>query len=230
MAQLDWTAIRRMPPFRGIDSEATFAALRSVATVQRVDRDITLVKEGDRPRSLYVVAEGSVELFGCHNGHSATFEIKDALVTLLLEAIIGNAVALQSARTVSPCCAVAFPAQAVRHAFKSDAGFARAIAEDLAARHRNIICALKDEKLRNGAERLANWILKVHLLQGTTGCVDINFHKRMLASQLNMAPENLSRNLALLGKHGIRSTGRRIYVEDTGALERFAKPNALIDL
>jgi CRP/FNR family transcriptional regulator, transcriptional activator FtrB len=60
--------------------------------------------------------------------------------------------------------------------------------------------------------------------------VDIQFYKRMLASQLGMAPENLSRNLAFFGKHGIRSTGRRIYVEDSHALERFAKPNALIAL
>jgi hypothetical protein len=44
-----------------------------------------------------------------------------------------------------------------------------------------------------------------------------------------MTPENLSRNLALLAKFGVKSSGRDIVIEDSSALERFAKPNALID-
>ena len=44
-----------------------------------------------------------------------------------------------------------------------------------------------------------------------------------------MSPENLSRNLALLADHGIRSSARDIVIEDPSALERFAKPNPLID-
>jgi hypothetical protein len=46
---------------------------------------------------------------------------------------------------------------------------------------------------------------------------------------LGMTPENLSRNLALLAKYGVKSAGRDIVIEDSLALERFAKPNALID-
>ena len=44
-----------------------------------------------------------------------------------------------------------------------------------------------------------------------------------------MTPENLSRNLALLAKYGVKSSGRDILIEDATALEGFAKPNALID-
>jgi hypothetical protein len=44
-----------------------------------------------------------------------------------------------------------------------------------------------------------------------------------------MTPENLSRNLALLAKYGVRSSGRDIVIEDSSALKSFAKPNMLID-
>ena len=44
-----------------------------------------------------------------------------------------------------------------------------------------------------------------------------------------MTPENLSRSLARLTHHGVRVDGRDIVIEDFLALERFAKPNALID-
>jgi CRP/FNR family transcriptional activator FtrB len=55
------------------------------------------------------------------------------------------------------------------------------------------------------------------------------FDKRTLASRLGMTPENLSRNLALLAKYGVTSSGREIVIDDSSALQRFAKPNALID-
>jgi CRP/FNR family transcriptional activator FtrB len=55
------------------------------------------------------------------------------------------------------------------------------------------------------------------------------FDKRTVASHLGMTPERLSRNLALLARHGVRSSGRDIEIEHALALERFAKPNPLID-
>jgi CRP/FNR family transcriptional activator FtrB len=56
------------------------------------------------------------------------------------------------------------------------------------------------------------------------------FDKRTLASRLGMTAENLSRNLMLLSKkYGVRSSGRDMVIEDPVALERFAKPNELID-
>jgi hypothetical protein len=39
----------------------------------------------------------------------------------------------------------------------------------------------------------------------------------------------LSRNLAVLTKHGVRSAGRGIVIENPSALMQLAKPNSLID-
>jgi CRP/FNR family transcriptional activator FtrB len=57
----------------------------------------------------------------------------------------------------------------------------------------------------------------------------LTFDKRTLASRLRMTPENLSRNLTLPAKYGVKSSGRDIVIEDPSALEKFAKPNVLID-
>jgi CRP/FNR family transcriptional activator FtrB len=121
------------------------------------------------------------------------------------------------------------PAQTVRDLFGRDAAFARAVVKELAARYRSVVRALKNEKLRTGAERLANWILQAHTRQGDRHSVEMTFGKRTLAARLGMTPENLSRNLAFLGKYGVTSSGRDIVIEDLSVLERFAKPNALID-
>jgi CRP/FNR family transcriptional activator FtrB len=44
-----------------------------------------------------------------------------------------------------------------------------------------------------------------------------------------MTAENLSRNLAILTEHGVRTEGRNITITDRGKLEAFAIPNGLID-
>jgi hypothetical protein len=44
-----------------------------------------------------------------------------------------------------------------------------------------------------------------------------------------MTPENLSRNLSLLTKHGVRSSGRGLTIENRADLQSFAQPTPLID-
>jgi hypothetical protein len=44
-----------------------------------------------------------------------------------------------------------------------------------------------------------------------------------------MTPAHLSRNLALLKKYGVKTSGRDIIIENRSALVHYANPNALID-
>ena len=228
MRQSDWKLIRALPLFFDI-SEANFEKLVGAAFLQRFPLHTTLINEGDLPDFLHIVVEGSVEMFCTHNGHETTIEIMRPVTTFILAAVIRDAVYLKSARTLTAAQILMIPAQTVRDVFDRDHAFARAIVNELAERYRSVVRSLKNEKLRTSAERLANWILHADALQGHQRSIELTFDKRTLASRLGMSPENLSRNLALLAKHGVKSTGRDILIEDPSALEQFAKPNALID-
>ena len=228
MRQSDRTLIRALPLFAAM-SEANFAALLKAAFLQRFPPHTTLITEGELPDFLHIVVEGSVEMFSAHNGHETTIEIMRPVTTFILAAVIRDDVYLKSARTLSPAQILMIPAQTVRDVFGRDAEFARAIVDELAIRYRAVVRSLKNEKLRTSAERLANWILKANHQQGNHQRVELTYDKRTLASRLGMTPENLSRNLALLAKHGVSSSGRAIVIDDASALESFAKPNALID-
>jgi CRP/FNR family transcriptional activator FtrB len=226
--QSDWKLIRALPLFRDM-SDANFEKLVGAAFLQRFPLHTTLINEGDLPDFLHIVVEGSVEMFSAHNGHETTIEIMRPVTTFILAAVIRDAVYLKSARTLSPAQILMIPAQTVRDVFDRDAAFARAIVNELAERYRAVVRSLKNEKLRTSAERLANWILKANRQQGDRQRVELAFDKRTLASRLGMTPENLSRNLALLAKYGVTSSGREIVIDDSSALQSFAKPNALID-
>jgi len=228
MRDADRKVIRGLPVFRDM-SEANFDELMQAAFLQRFPQHVTLLREGELPDFLHIVVEGAVELYGTHDRHETTIDIIHPVTTFILAAVIRDAVYLKSARTLSPSQILMIPAQTVRDVFGRDAAFARAIVNELAERYRSVVRALKNEKLRTSAERLANWILQSGSRRGSLRRVELSFDKRTLASHLGMTPENLSRNLAMLSRYGVRSSGRDIVIEDQTALAKFAKPNALID-
>jgi CRP/FNR family transcriptional activator FtrB len=226
--QADWKLIRALPLFCDM-SEANFKELLSAAFLQRFPQHVALIAEGNLPDFLHIVVEGSVEMFCSHDGHETTLDIMRPVTTFILAAVIRDDVYLKSARTLAPAQILMIPAKTVRDVFDRDAAFARAIVSELAERYRSVVRSLKNEKLRSSAERLANWILQADVQQGNQRSIELMFDKRTLASHLGMTPENLSRNFALLQKYGVKRSGRDIVIEDSMALERFAKPNALID-
>ncbi len=228
MRQTEWKLVRALPLFQDV-SESHFEELMNAAFLQRFPQGVVLISEGDLPDFLHIVVDGSVELFGAHDGHETTIDIIRPVTTFILAAVIRDDVYLKSARTLTSAQILMIPAETVRDVFDRDAGFARAIVNELAERYRSVVRSLKNEKLRNSAERLANWILQAKAQQGDATSIELTFDKRTLASRLGMTPENLSRNLALLSKHGVRSSGRDIVIDNPTALAQFAKPNVLID-
>jgi CRP/FNR family transcriptional activator FtrB len=225
--QSDWDAARAIPLFAQV-SEPNFRALRDATIVHRLPKNACLAKEGERPRFLHLLVDGSVEVFGCHNGQSATIDVKEPVSAITLAAVLRNSLALKSARTLSAARVLATPAEVVREAFRRDAAFARAAAEELADSYADTVRLLMNEKLRTSTERLAAWILCTCAAEGNTS-FELKFNKRILASRLGMAPENLSRNLGILERHGVRTDGRDIVIENLQSLQAFAKPSALID-
>lgn len=228
MRQEQSDRIRALPLFKDV-GQAHFDELMNAAFLQRFPPGVTLVNEGEMPDFLHIVIEGSVELYARHGDHETTLDIIEPVATFILAAVVRDEVYLKSARTLAPTQVLMIPSATVRKVFDRDAAFARAVVAELALRYRNVVRALKNEKLRTSTERLANWILQEDARQGHRHEVSLKIDKRTLASHLGMTPENLSRNLAQLAKHGVSTSGHRFVVNDPAALRRFGNPNALID-
>jgi CRP/FNR family transcriptional activator FtrB len=228
MRRSDIDIVRGLPLFRDI-VPGHLDALMGAALLQKFPPHVALIREGELPDFLHVIVDGAVELFAEADGRETTIEVLQPVTTFILAAVIRDEVYLKSARTLAPSQILMIPAPAVRDVFGRDAAFARAVVDELALRYRALVRALKDQKMRTSAERLANWILAADRQQGSSGRVVLPHDKRTLASRLGMTPENLSRNLANLGAHGVTGSGREIMIADREALRRWAKPNPLID-
>lgn len=224
----DLTGIRNLPLFRDMRNE-TFTPLVENGFVQQFPPGLVLIQESDRADFLHILVEGAVEMFASTAGRETTLDFVRPVGIFILAAVLSDQVYLQSARTLEKSRVLMIPAERVRQAMMSDPAFMKAIVTELAGAYRGVIRDLKDQKLRTGVERLANWLLRSEREQGGRGRVEIRFEKRMLASRLGMTPENLSRALAALRAQGVEVSGSRIELIDREGLARFARPDPLID-
>ncbi len=224
----DIPLVRELDLFREME-EANFDELMQAAFLQRFPPQVQLITEGDPADFLYIMVEGSVELFAGNNGRETSIEIVRPVATFILAAVLRDATFLMSGRTVESSQILMVPAENVRAIFARDHVFARAVVRELSARYRGVVKSLKNHKLRNAVERLANCLLRADAEQGGTGTVTLQVDKRTLAALLGMTPENLSRAFATLKPYGVDVNGREIHLTKPDDLRKLAKPSPLID-
>lgn len=220
--------VRALQLFSSME-EQHFNALMEVSYLQTFPPQLELIAEGDPADFLYIIVEGSVELYARSNGRESTMGLVRPVGTFILAAVLKDAVYLMSARTAQRSKILLIPSQNIRQAFQQDAEFACAIVQELASCYRGVVKEYKDLKLRTAVERLANRLLRYHTDQGANGSLELPHDKRTLASALGMTPENLSRAFNTLKPYGVEVDGSKIRMTDLKSLETLAKPNPLID-
>lgn len=220
--------IRALPLFRDCADDA-FANLMANSFLQRFPSGLELIQEDEPADFLHVVVEGMVEMGGSYAARETTLSFVRPYGTFILAAVLKDQIYLQRARTLEKSRILMIPALAVRETMRRDVGFMTAVTAELATDYRSIVKELKNQKLRTGVERLANWLLRHHALQLGGGTLQIGIEKRALAARLGMTPENLSRAFGTLKAYGVEVKGPRVLLHDEAELERMAKPTPLID-
>jgi CRP/FNR family transcriptional activator FtrB len=225
----DLERCRSLPLFANMDTD-TFRQATVGAHLQRFPAGTMLLLEGDAVDFLYVLLEGQVELHGTWNDQETVLAVLRPVSSFILAAVVLDADALMSARTLDRSEILMIPGDAIRKAMADDVQFAMAVSRDLAGGYRTMVRAVKNQKLRSGVERLANYLVMLRANESGVGNnVVLRHEKRVLASLLGMTPENLSRAFAALRKHGVSVNGSVVSISSIGALTNLAKPDPLID-
>jgi CRP/FNR family transcriptional activator FtrB len=228
MRQEDFQQMRALHLFDGM-AEGHVESILRVSFLQRFPAHVELVREGEPADFLHMVIDGQVEVYSSHRQRETTVSILGPGHCFIVAAVLLDRVYLKSARALSPSRILLIPADAVRQYFEKDVHFARSLAIELAIAYRGIVKELKNQKLRSGLERLANWLLSRNIETGATGRFDLPFDKKVLAARLGMAPEVLSRSFAALAAYHVSVDGPSVQLRDIDALRKLAHPSATID-
>lgn len=225
----DHERCRSLPLFENMRDE-TYRDLTAGAHVQRFPAGTMLLLEGDAVDFLYVLLEGQVELHGTWNDQETVLAVLQPASTFILAAVVLDADALMSARTLERSEILMIPRDAIRRAMIEDVHFGAAVTRDLAGGFRTMVRTVKNQKLRSGVERLANYLVMLSASDPGVGhTVVLRHEKRILASLLGMTPENLSRAFAALRTYGVGVNGAVVTLSNMSALRALAKPDPLID-
>lgn len=224
----DIEALRSLGIFKDV-SEATFARATEPSFLQYFPAGTRLLEENHPADFLYIILDGLIEMYSDRAGSETVLEILEPVNLFIIAAVLNNDICLQSARSLTASRILMIPATVVRTLMTQDVAFMKAIVFELACAYRRTIRELKNQKVRSGSERLANWLLSEYKRNGSKDEFDIRVEKRILAMRLGMTPENLSRNFLTLQAHGVRSNNYRIKISDVFSLMKFAKQSPLID-
>lgn len=224
----DMEQMRGLNFFSGVDPLRVAATLK-LSFLQRFPAGVDLVREGDPADFLHVIVEGSVEVYSAYRERETTVAVLGPGKSFILAAVVLDRLYLKSARSLTSAQILLVPAEAVRSMFVGDATFARRVAMELADAYRMVVKELKNQKLRSGLERLANWLLAYRAEQNGNDRFSLPFEKRVLAARLGFAPEVLSRSFAALAAYNVTVNGATIEIRDVDALTKLARPVPTID-
>jgi CRP/FNR family transcriptional activator FtrB len=218
--EIDGHVLHSIPLFAGL-SEDHFTRFVAAASVREIPPRTMLFAEGDQVTDLYALLRGVVELFSEREDRRFTAAVVHAAHPLAVSTIFADRYPL-SARVLEHSELIVAPAKLVIELLRLDPGLASALATEMAFESAQIIRDFKSHRLLTTSERLAGWILRYIGRSGGTGEITIPFDKRVLASYLGMAPEQLSRHFASMESAGVTVQGRCITVTDREALAKIA--------
>lgn len=210
-------------------SDEVFKTAIAGAFLQTFPAGTALLMEGEPVDFLYFVLEGSVELSAGYKSKDTTLAVLRPVATFILAAVVMDSDALMSATTLERSEVLMIPGESLRKAMKQDTAFCFAVSEELSGCYRGLVRAIKNHKLRDSTERLANYLVTQTARQDNRKEITLPHEKRVLAALLGMTPENLSRAFAKLSKQGVLVTGNRVKFEKIAALIRLARPTSTID-
>jgi len=201
---------------------AQVAALARGGWVLAARRGDLLARRGERLPGLFIVAYGLAKLAmrGRENGERV-LRLVGAGQTFGEATAFLEREARYDALALADTKAVVIPSQALIALMDADARFGRAFARLLAERELEMLGEIESATLQRGTQRLAGYLASLDA--GGAGRVELPVSKTVVAAQLGMKKETLSRLLRQLAADGVIEVARReISILDGAALERLA--------
>ncbi|MDA8230531.1 MAG: cyclic nucleotide-binding domain-containing protein [Magnetospirillum sp.] len=213
--------LRATPLFSGL-ADKDLRELLDGAVIIACPRDHGLYAAGDPVETFYVVLDGHVELSTEREGRRSVVEVARKGTVLGDAALFGGRRFLMSARVIAGARLLSIPAAPFLDKLETRFDIILHMLSAMSVRLRMQVRQIAELKLKTTAQRLGSFILS--LTQASSGAAVIRFpyDKKLVAEELGMKPESLSRALARLAAVEVRSLpDNAVSIADVGRLRRF---------
>ncbi len=201
--------------------------LAGQSAIESRPKGTVIQEQDDRPSYFYYLIDGTIEC------SAKVFDVERCLTFIYageffpLNAVALDDVTISSYAALTDCIVLRIPAGVIRECLVSAPQFAFAALQECASYCRDLIREKQGAHIRNGADRLAAWLIAESKRRKATAPVDICLPKGKIADLLGFAPEMLSRYLTMLKDFGVSSTHNKIRIDSLEDLGRFLEPPSL---
>ncbi|CAA7624052.1 cAMP-binding protein [Candidatus Terasakiella magnetica] len=193
-----------VPLFTGLVEKDTRELLDG-AEVLTLGHELALYDAGQPADRFFVVLDGHVELSLESDGRKSVVEVARRSSVLGDAAMFGSGRYLMSARVLTSATLLAIPSAPFRARVEQRMDIMLHMLTTMSLRLRMLVRQIAELKLKTTAQRLGSFLLT--MVEAEEGRVELRFpyDKRLVADQLGMKPESLSRALLKLAKVGVES-------------------------
>ncbi|MEG9884723.1 MAG: Crp/Fnr family transcriptional regulator [Hyphomicrobiales bacterium] len=211
--------IRSLQPFRGLPRPDLRAVLRH-ARIRDFGKGKLLFVEGEPADRLHIVLRGWVKIFkGTVNGEETILHMLGSGEAVLESAVFLNVCFPAAGQVVKDATLLSIPAPCLREHIKNNNELAVNFLNVMSKRSRELIRQIENARAKTAHERLGWFLLKHLLAQGRMSCrVTLPYDKSLIASQLDMRRETLSRVLKRMKAQGFRIENHDVIIPGLRAL------------
>lgn len=204
---------------------AGLCALAAEATGAAYGTGGVVFRQGDPADRLFIVVAGHVGVFLGEPGDYGCLAGTATPGDLLGEAgIVGAATYPTSAQMLAAGEVVAIPTACVQRLMSEHFEAVLALMSEMSLKIRRQVREIMDLKMKTAPQRLAGHLAALAAVEEGPAEVRLPYEKKLLASQLGMQPETLSRALMKLQTLGVRSgsSAGSFFLRDVALLRRYA--------
>lgn len=199
------------PMFSGL-KEADIRSLTEGARVVSFGHEHHLYAEGDTVVDVYVILDGHVELSTEADGRRSVIEVARKGTVIGDAALFGEGRFLMTARVLSQATLLAVPAASFRAKLEPRIDIITHMLSTMSFRLRMLVRQIAELKLKTTAQRLGSFLLSMVTAEEGRATVRFPYDKKLVADELGMKPESLSRALSKLAKVGVNSKADNVVV------------------
>jgi len=207
---------------------STLRGLADQAMLHRVPAGVRLFEEAETPAFAQLLISGAVELLATRGEEETLIELVRAVDLLLPAAVLSGQPYLVGGKVREDARVVLVPAEAFRVAVATDHALCLAVLACQAAQFRRQMRLAKSVRLRSAEQRVGCYLFGLAREAGASQ-TRLPLEKRLIASQLGMTRETLSRTLPSLARQGLRVSGDVLTIDDAAAAAAAFPFDPLID-
>ena len=211
-------ALRELPLFARVD-DATLSRLSLEAKVEVFENGDVVFRQGDPAAAVVIVLQGYVKVLRtAANGDETLICIRANGQTVSEPPTGGEEAYRVSAEAIGTLQTLKLPAARFARTMKESPALCAAMVQDAKDRIAALVAEVESLKAQNADQRLVRFLLSLCPPNAEQCRFRLPYDKRLIASQLGVKQETLSRAFAKLRDYGVRTETRDVLIESVSRL------------